>query len=286
MDDRHSEPERAALVVGELEIAKKEAANALRQTDAAIYEIRRWLSSADYKLRPSVLMKLHQIALDMLSDYAGRYRPAGVMISGSNHVPPPAIEVAGLIEEFCDYINEGWQSKNSIHLAAYALWRLNWIHAFDDGNGCTSRIVSYIILCAHSGHLIPGNLTIPEQISRNKQPYYRALEIADEKFARNDMDLSEMENLLKGLLANQLLKFHQMASGDQNPLTSDIKGLAVDIGINKRIVQRGDIIQAKTLSRNWMSAGLVWVEAHPALVTAIATLAVAIAGGLWAVFKG
>jgi Fic family protein len=46
-----------------------------------------------------------------------------------------------------------------IHLAAYLMWRLNWIHPFADGNGRTSRIISYVVLSIRAGAILPGTPT-------------------------------------------------------------------------------------------------------------------------------
>jgi hypothetical protein len=54
-------------------------------------------------------------------------------------------------------------------------------------------------------YVLPGTRTIPEQISQNKDPYYKALESADRANAEARLDLSEMEKLLESLLATQLL---------------------------------------------------------------------------------
>ncbi|HET9282483.1 MAG TPA: Fic family protein [Candidatus Angelobacter sp.] len=53
--------------------------------------------------------------------------------------------------------------KSAIHLAAYVIWRLNWIHPFADGNGRTSRALSYLVLCTRLGERLPGTVTIPDQ---------------------------------------------------------------------------------------------------------------------------
>jgi len=82
---------------------------------------------------------------------------------------------------------------------------MNWIHPFVDGNGRTSRAVSYLVLCVRLGYVLPGTQTIPEQISRNKDPYYKALEAADKANAAGKIDITEMEKLLESLLAAQLV---------------------------------------------------------------------------------
>lgn len=109
-----------------------------------------------------------------------------------------------LIEDMCDYINENWHSASAIHLAAYSMWRLNWIHPFDDGNGRTSRAVSYLVLCIKLGGTLPGTKTIPDYIVENREPYFSAIEAADEAAKEPRIDVGEMEALLERLLERQL----------------------------------------------------------------------------------
>ena len=90
------------------------------------------------------------------------------------------IIVPELIEEMCDYVNEHWETSTPLHLGAYIMWRLNWIHPFADGNGRTSRILSYVVLSIRAGSLPPGTPTIPDQIVENRTPYFEALDAADE----------------------------------------------------------------------------------------------------------
>jgi Fic family protein len=125
------------------------------------------------------------------------------------HQPPPAFEVPERVEELCDYVNDKWAEKSPIHLAAYVMWRLNWIHPFTDGNGRTSRAVSYLVLCLRLGYRLPGRRSIPDQIAEDKTPYYQALEAADVAWNEGRIDLTAMKNLLKAMLATQLLAVHQ-----------------------------------------------------------------------------
>jgi Fic family protein len=165
-----------------------------------------------FKLRVSAVLSLHRRALDGLSAYAGTTRPGNVSIGKSKHAPPPAHLVPELLEEMCDYVNEKWSDATPLHLCAYIMWRLNWIHPFVDGNGRTSRAVSYYVLCAKLGYVLPGHETVPEQIAANKEPYYLALESADEECRKGAVDLSEMEGLLDDCIANQLLSAYRDAS--------------------------------------------------------------------------
>lgn len=204
--DRHSKAQEAELIQDKDEQARREVSNGLKQYDAAAEMIDYYLDpERPFKLRPSHLLGLQRIALEGLSVYAGNFRPAPIEIGGSKHQPPNAHVVPELVEQLCDYINENWSNSSALHLAAYVLWRLNWIHPFVDGNGRTSRVASYLVLCVKLGVRLPGTKTIPEQIAANKDPYYLALERADAALESSETpNLSSMEELIEKLLANQL----------------------------------------------------------------------------------
>jgi len=221
VEDRHSKALDAELIADPDERAKREARNGLRQFDTVVEMIDYWLQpERPFKLRLSAIFHLHRVALDGISAYAGNFRPAGIKIGGSKHDPVGAHLVAEEVERFCDYVNENW-NKSAIHLAAYALWRLNWIHPFTDGNGRTARAVSYLILCVRLGDRLPGRNTIPEQIASDKSPYYRALEEADRAFKDGKLDLTATEDLLSDLLARQLVSVHAAATAGEDRGSAD-----------------------------------------------------------------
>jgi Fic family protein len=193
--------------------AEAEARNVLRQYDAGIAAIQSGLERRSFKLRPSLILALHREALTGISMFAGNFRPAGVEIEGSRHQPPGAHLVPELVEDLCDYVNEQWEPSTPIHLASYVMWRLNWIHPFADGNGRTSRIVSYIVLSIRAGTVLPGTPTIPDQVVDNRNPYFDALDAADVSWRAGHLDVSKMEELLGALLARQLTGFYQAAGG-------------------------------------------------------------------------
>lgn len=198
------------------EQAAAEARNAIAQFDLLVDLISAAVASeGHFRLRPSVLGRLNAQAVQGLIASPGALRTDGIEILGSSHEPPNWEDVPELLEEMCDYVNDNWSSRSPLHLAAYVMWRLNWIHPYADGNGRTSRAASYLVLCASSGYLLPGEVTIPELIAANKRQYYRALEAADQANAAGQLDLSEMEQLLQGYLATQLMRVVDKASGKQ-----------------------------------------------------------------------
>jgi len=113
----------------------------------------------------------------------------------------------------CDYVNDHWDESTPIHLAAYLMWRLNWIHPFADGNGRTSRIISYVVLSIRAGAVLPGTPTIPDQIVDNRIPYFEALDAADAACRDGKIDVSKMEALLGSLFAKQLTGFYRAVGG-------------------------------------------------------------------------
>jgi Fic family protein len=210
-DSRALEP---SLISDPQAKAEAEARNGLRQYDAGIQAIQTALERGSFKLRPSLILSLHREALAGISMFAGNFRPAGVEIEGSKHEPPGAYLVPELVEELCDYVNDNWGTSSAIHLGAYLMWRLNWIHPFADGNGRTSRILSYVVLSIRSGFILPGTPTIPDQIVDNRTPYFDALDAADKSYSESrTIDVTKMEELIAGLLARQLAGFYEAVGG-------------------------------------------------------------------------
>ena len=209
-DSRALEPQ---LITDLQARAEAEARNVLRQYDAGISTIQTALERGSFKLRPSLILALHREALAGISLFAGNFRPAGVEIQGSKHEPAGAHLVPELVEDLCDYVNEHWEHSTPLHLGAYIMWRLNWIHPFADGNGRTSRIVSYVVMSIRAGAILPGTPTIPDQIVDNRNPYFNALDAADVAWKEGRVDVSKMEELLGALLARQLTGFYQAVGG-------------------------------------------------------------------------
>lgn len=242
--------------------------------------LRDWMRIDRPILRPSLFLRLHRILLDRLSRYPGVFRPGPMSISKSSHTPPPAADVSLLVEELCDYINTHWEDRSALHLSAYVLWRTNWIHPFADGNGRTARIISYLVLCAHTKTELPGTLTIPKQIASAKQPYYQALEAADRHFRSGSIDVSELEELLGTCLARQLLDFFKAAGGrgGDDRLQREIEEvLAFAQADESRARDARPVLPSVAKKRHWLDA----LESRPVLYGAAVTVLVALIGWLF-----
>ena len=215
-DNRQSVSAPLELITDPAEKARREVENGVRQFNQAVELIREHVRNPErpFRLRSSHILMLHKAAMEGIHQLAGTFRNTSVAIRGSRHQPPEAFLVAEHVEHLCTYVNENWDS-NALHLTAYVLWRLNWIHPFADGNGRTSRVVSYGILNIKSDSILPGSPTIPEQIAANKRPYYEALELADDAWAqRQEVDVTALEAMLDSYLAKQLVNAAEAARGE------------------------------------------------------------------------
>ncbi len=207
-DDRHSELDDVAPrpKLTKDQEARQAAENGLRQFDLLVSLIRQGIDAyqqGTFELRPSMLMDLDAVAVDRMVDGPGHYRRGSIKIGGARHTPPDARDIQRLVEDMCKYVNVNWH-RSAVHLAAYVMWRLNWIHPFEDGNGRTSRAASYLVMCVRLGSLLPGTKTVPELIANDKKPYYDALEAADRADKDGKIDVSAMEILLQSLLLVQV----------------------------------------------------------------------------------
>lgn len=177
-----------------------EAINGLRQFDAVRSLFHTFRNSLS--LSPQIVCDLNRIAITGIYASAGQFRQGPVTITNTAHVPPTFEDVPSLTEKMCDYANQ--HCKNPLHCSAFLMWRLNWIHPFEDGNGRTSRAISYLALCTGYDLDLPGTLTIPDQISQCRTPYYLALDEADAAWRQGKIDVSKMESLIAEMLVKQL----------------------------------------------------------------------------------
>ena len=152
----------------------------------------------------AIIKAIHFHATAGLHYTAGAYRPCEVDVRNAKgeivYRPPQHHRVQALMDDFVNMVNWRWQSTDSVELAAYALWRINHIHPFINGNGRTARAVCYFVLCVKSGGLLPGKEILPELLRRNgtRNRYRSALRKADGE------KLELLIELIRELLAAQI----------------------------------------------------------------------------------
>jgi fido (protein-threonine AMPylation protein) len=88
-----------------------------------------------------LLWALNHVAVANICQFGGRYRKEPIYVG--NHNPPHFKDVDDWMDRFISTMQENWYIWSETELAAFGLWRLNWIHPFIEGNGRTARAACY-----------------------------------------------------------------------------------------------------------------------------------------------
>ena len=186
--------------------AKVQEQNLLRQYDLLLNCIEIGIKKGIESFDKYTLWMLNHAAVSNISQFGGRYREEPIYVG--NHRPPHFRDVPNQMDRFFSLIHENWTvgdlGDHPTALAAYTLWRLNWIHPFVEGNGRTARAACYYLICMKAGRLLPGRRIVPERIRDNRKPYYEALRATDDAWDLGNYDISLLTNYLSDLLKHQL----------------------------------------------------------------------------------
>jgi Fic family protein len=177
--------------------------NLLRQCDLLFNCIEIGLQKGIEAFDKYTLWALNHSAVSNIAQFGGRYREEPIWVG--NHIPPPFKEMPNHMDRFFSLIHENWTIiYHPTWMAAFALWKLNWIHPFVEGNGRTARAACYYLLCMKAGGLLPGSKIVPERIRENRTRYCDALEAADRAWDQGLYDVSLLADLLQESLLAQL----------------------------------------------------------------------------------
>jgi Fic family protein len=182
---------------------KIEEHNLLRQYDLLSNCIEIGLEKGIEAFDKYTLWALNYAAVANIAQMGGRYREDPISVG--NHRTPHFKDVPNHMDRFFSLIHENWTIvDHPTLLPAYALWRLNWIHPFVEGNGRTARAACYYLICMKQGRLLPGKKTVPERIKENRDSYIAALQAADGAWDEGRYDVTQLAVYLEVLLQEQL----------------------------------------------------------------------------------
>lgn len=197
-----------------------------------------------YTMKANDVMHIHGLVLQRIErEFAGRYRNAGVRITGANFTPPNALKVDELMEELLDWINE----KNDVPLIVKAMMfhhRMVWIHPFFDGNGRTVRLM-FNLLLMNAGY--PPAIILQQ----DRKKYYDALNKANQGNYEKLM-LMVLQALERSL--DIYLSHLENNHDDYRPISSIVEEIEVPYGQEylSLLVRRGKIAGYKE-GRNWLT---------------------------------
>ncbi|MBU4338848.1 Fic family protein [Patescibacteria group bacterium] len=119
------------------------------------------------------IRSLNQIVMQNIDrEWAGKYRNSAVIIGGSDHKPPEALEIPKLMENLMDWIRANKKIIHPVEIAGILHHKLVFIHPFFDGNGRTSRLAMNIIL-------MQSGFPLVIILKNDRKKYYQTLAFAD-----------------------------------------------------------------------------------------------------------
>lgn len=120
-----------------------------------------------------LIRSFHQIVTEYIDkEWAGQYRNSLVRISGTNYIPPEAIDVPKQMAELISWAKKNRNKIHPVELAATIHYKLVAIHPFFNGNGRTARLTMNIVLM-QSGYPLAIIL------KNDRKRYYDTLSKAD-----------------------------------------------------------------------------------------------------------
>lgn len=179
-------------------------------------------------------------------EVAGRYRTGSVMITGSKHAPPEALEVHKLMQGLVDWIRVNAKKLHSVELAAIAHHKITHIHPFFDGNGRTARLLMNLLLMQRGYPLVVI-------LKNDRKKYYSALGKADRG------DLSSIEKFIAQAVERSMNLYIKAFSAKKKsgeklvPLSK----LASTTRFSEKylnLLARSGKLEAHKEGRNWVSS--------------------------------
>jgi len=126
------------------------------------------------------ILEIHSLTIQGIYPCAGDFRDALtlVTITDTDHKPAHASQVRLDVNDMLDWLYRDQGSKNPLQKAAYVLWKINYIHPFNGGNGRVARAVAYLVMVSEVAPIFAGE-PLPAKLKKRKSEYIAGLKAAD-----------------------------------------------------------------------------------------------------------
>jgi fido (protein-threonine AMPylation protein) len=151
------------------------------------------------RITEGVLLEIHALTISGIYPCAGRYRDAltVVEITDTDHRPAHPSQVRLDVNDMLEWLYAEGKSKSALNRAAYVLWKLNYIHPFNGGNGRVARSIAYLVMVSEVAPIFAGE-PLPAKLKKRKSEYVQGLKTADKG------DLRPLENLVLECFQQQI----------------------------------------------------------------------------------
>jgi Fic family protein len=127
------------------------------------------------------IQRAGRMASARIIDAPGVYRRTAISIRHANHTPPPPQTVDAHMRALLAHLQSAWTQQDAAWLSGLALWRINWIHPYREGNGRTARAACRTIVLAHQPPTDAPAFAraLDHALIADRPAYYAALHRAD-----------------------------------------------------------------------------------------------------------
>lgn len=212
-----------------------------------------------YPLGRMFISEIHKIVVVGLSkewsSTPGDYRSGNVIITGSGHTPPDYTQVPVLMNELFEFTENSDSQKYDLLKIAISHHRFAWVHPFDNGNGRTVRMFTYVMLMKYGFNVHIGQRLInPTAVFCNdRDKYYESLSDADSwsdtgilawcEYVLSGLseEIEKLDKLLNYAFLRDKILLPAIADAHEYKQITDKERLILDLVAKKQVIEAKDV---------------------------------------------
>jgi Fic family protein len=183
--------------------------------DKANLEIRNQVVVAEYlsefvrqgrtRITQADVLQIHALTIQGIYPCAGNFRDAMtvVEITDTDHKPAHPSQVKLEVTDMLEWLSGERGTKHPLEKAAYVLWKINYIHPFNGGNGRVARAIAYLVMVMEVAPIFSGE-PLPAKLKKRKPEYISGLKAADKG------DMKPLQKLVLECFQEQITEISMM----------------------------------------------------------------------------